>query len=160
LLLGPKNSERFRFWRGPIVGHTVSHAWFSYACCLFLEFGPLTRGTWVDYSGRVHKFIRGEWSITSMESWPSWKLSRGGSLLAFSEEPPLIRRRAFRQLIGRRLNRMEIDDQSQSTRLIFSRDIVLETQTELRHYRGKPHWLLHGLETGDDAWPEIVLDPH
>jgi hypothetical protein len=108
----PKGGERFRFWRGTIVGQTVSHVWSSYAWCLFFEFGPLTPGEYfVDRRGGQRQFQpEGEWSITTMESWPSWTLSKQGVLLASSDDRSSVRDHALRRLIGRRLKSLEIDE--------------------------------------------------
>src|SRR5579871_2932956 len=124
----------FRFWRGPIAGQTVSDVWSSRAWCLFFEFGRLTPGeTYVDRKGVQRQFSPiGEWSMTSMDSWPAWTLSRRRRVLASSDAHRRVRNRGLRLLVGRRLNTVEIDKRTKSTRLTFSGGIVLETRTTLR----------------------------
>jgi len=149
----------YRFWRGPIIGLNVSHVWASFAPCIFLEFGELTsEGTYTDRQGQVQEFEpRGVWSITSMDSWPDWRLRQNGRLIVSCEECRPRRLRALRLLLGRRLNALEIDGRSKSTRLTFSLGLALETRTVIRRLRRAPHWMLRGPSQGDDDWPCIEL---
>src|SRR5580698_4391521 len=105
------------FWNGPIVGLTVSHLWSSYATCLFIEFGSLTPGdTYTDLKGKIRRLEpRGEWSITSMNSWPAWWLRQDGKVIGSWEDYRPLRMRALRLLVGRRLDPLEIDQASKST---------------------------------------------
>jgi hypothetical protein len=151
----------YRFWHGPVVGLTVSHVWSSYAACLFLELGALTPGsTYTDLKGDVREFRpKGMWSITSMKSWPAWWLRQNGSLVASFESCGPLRIHALRLLIGRRLNSVEVDQQSKSTRLNFSLSLQLETKTDIQQLRHEPHRLMRGPEQGSGNWPHIALRP-
>ena len=154
-------SSMFRFWRGFIVGQTVSHVWSSYAWCLFFEFGSLTPGeNYVDRKGASRQFSPGgEWSLTTMDSWPSWTLFRNQRVLASSDAHRRVRDPALDLLVVRRLNMFGIDKLSKSTRLTFSCGMVLETRTTLSKMHGQPHWLLRGPQEGNDDWPPVVLKP-
>jgi hypothetical protein len=150
-----------RFWQGPVVGLTVSHIWSSYATCLFIEFGSLTPGgTYSNLKGEIRQFEpKGEWSITSMNSWPAWWLRQNGKVIGSWEDHRLLRVRALRLLIGRRLDALTIDQHSKSTRLTFSLGLELETKMEIQRLRHEPHWLMRGPDQGNDGWPHIVLRP-
>jgi hypothetical protein len=155
----PPSSGMYQFWHGPVVGLKVSHVWSSYATCLFLEFGVLTRGeTYTSLRGNVREFEpSGVWSITSMNSWPAWWLRRNRQVIASCEEWKPLRSHALRLLIGRRLNSLEIDQASKSTRLRFSLGFELETKTDIQRLRHEPHWLMRGPGQGTDNWPHIEL---
>jgi len=149
----------FRFWRGPIVGQKVSHIWSSYAWCLFLEFGQLTRGEpYVNRKGQPRPAQwKGEWAITSMESWPEWTLSVSGRSLVGSDASRVERDRTLRMLVGRRLVAVEIEPQVRSTNLHFSQGIVLATTSGEHNLRRRPHWMLRGPDSASDYWPPIEL---
>jgi hypothetical protein len=151
----------YRFWHGPIIGKKVGKAWSSFRWCLFLEFGTLTPGDfYVDRKGTQRQYRpKGEWSITSMDSWPSWDLFHRHRLIASSLSHHAIRQRAFRLLAGRRLPSLEVDQRSKSTRLHFSFGFELETRTCLPQKRNVRHWLLQGPQHGADDWPHIALKP-
>jgi hypothetical protein len=139
----------------------VSHIWLSYATCLFIEFGHLTPGgTYSNLQGNVRECQpKGEWSITSMHSWPAWKLRQNGRVIASWTQYGPPRLRALRLLIGRRLKSLEIDPASKSTRLAFSLGLELETKTDIHRLRREPHWLMRGPQHGSDNWPHIALGP-
>jgi|SRR5271170_3658026 len=151
----------YRFWNGPIVGLSVSHIWSSYATCLFMEFGSLTPGgTYADLKGNIRAFEpRGEWFISSMKSWPAWWLRQNGKVMASWRDSRPLRVHALRLLVGRRLDSVEIDPSSRSTRLGFSLGLRLETKTDIQRLRHEPHWLMRGPLQGSDDWPDIVLRP-
>jgi hypothetical protein len=151
----------YRFWRGPILGPTVSHAWSSYATCLFLEFSRLEEGEkFTDQRGWIRRYQpSGEWTITSMERWPAWKILLSGRALASWTSCRRARLRALRLLVGRRLITVEIDPASNATRLTFTKGVGLETKTDLQRLRREPHWLMRGPTTDPDNWPSIVLKP-
>jgi hypothetical protein len=149
----------YRSWHGPIVGLNVSHVWSSYATCLFLEFECLTPGgTYMSLRGEMRQFEpSGTWSMTSMENWPAWWIRQNGRPIGSWVESRPLRARALRLLVGRRLNALEIDQRSKSTRLTFSLGLVLETKTDIQRLRTTPHWLLRGPAQGADHWPHIAL---
>ena len=149
----------FHFWHGPIVGQTVSHVWHSFAWCIFMEFGRLTPGEWhVDRKGVRRQYQpRGEWTITSMDSWPTWKLFQKNRELASSDTRCRGRDRALRCLIGRRVSAIEIDKRSRATRLRFSQGFVLETQTTLPSMRREHHWLIRAQMCVSGDYRPVVL---
>jgi hypothetical protein len=151
----------YRFWHAPIVGLTVSHIWSSFATCLFMEFGHLTPGeTYTDRSGEVRqRQPEGEWSITSMERWPAWWLRQNGRVIASFEECRPLRSHALRLLVGRRLNALEIDQASKSTRLTFSLGLQLETKTVIQRLHDKAHWMTRGPQQGIGGWSDVALRP-
>ena len=154
------SQSMYRFWHGPVVGLTVSHVWSSYATCLFIEFGHLTPGaTYTSRTGDVREFeSKGLWSITSMESWPAWWLRQNGRVMASFEDCRPRRTYALRLLIGRRLNSLQIDQVSKSTRLTFSLGLVLETKTDIPRLSKRPHWLIRGPDQREnDGWLHIDL---
>lgn len=137
-------------WRGPIVGRSVSHIWSSFGWCLFLEFGQLSEGE-VSSNGELGN-PKGEWTLTTMESWPIWTIQVGGRVQATSENSRNVRERALRSLIGHRLRSLEIDTASPSTRLTFSMGLMLTTERSARQHC-QAHWLLRCPEGGD--WPFV-----
>ena len=149
----------FHFWHGPVLGKTVSHVWHSFAWCIYIEFGRLTPGEWhVDRNGVRHQDQPdGEWTITSMDSWPTWKLFQKNRELASSDTRGRLQDRALRRLIGRRVAAIEIDKHSRATRLRFSQGFVLETPTTLPSMRGEHHWLIRGPKCVSDDWRPVVL---
>jgi hypothetical protein len=154
----PSNSM-YRFWHGPVVGLTVSHVWSSYATCLFLEFGDLTLGEpYTNRRGEVRRpEPRGEWGITSMESWPLWWLRQNGKLIGSCDDCRQTRLHRLKLLVGRRLNSLEIDASSKSTRLKFSLGLELTTETEIQRLRSEPHWLMRRPASGTDRWLPVAL---
>jgi hypothetical protein len=149
----------YRHWHGPLVGQTVTHLWFSYPWCLFLEFGQLTDGEWfVDRKGERRRYQpKGEWSLTSMDSWPSWRLIVGKRVRATSDSHRDIQLAGLQLLVGRRLHSFAINEPTRATRLSFSQGFVLETQTTLPSKRRMPHWMLRRNESADKEWPVVVL---
>lgn len=143
----------YRFWFGPIVGLTVSHVWSSFASCIFIEFGRLTPGdAYTNRKGEVRRYQpNGEWSITSMESWPAWWLRLNGRVIASWLDSRPVRVRALRLLVGRRLQSWEIDRRSKSTRLTFSLGFELETKTDIHRLRDKPQWLVRTKVPSNDG---------
>lgn len=150
----------YRFWKGPVIGRVVSDAWSSYGGRLFFEFGRLTPGDfYLDRKGIRKQFSpSGEWSITSMDSWPAWTLYSQKRVVATSECCRNRRESSLRLLIGRRLCSFEIDPRSLSTRLKFSLGLSLETQTNLPRLRAVPHWLIRGPRHSENDWPTVILN--
>jgi hypothetical protein len=151
----------YKFWHGPFVGLTVSHVWSSFSTCLFLEFGRLTPGNaYTDRRGQARGYQpKGEWSITSMDSWPAWWLRQRGKVIVSYEEHRPLRLRALRLLIGRRLHTLAIDQPSKATRLTFSLGLELETKTDIQRLGNEPHWRMRGPSEVSNSWPHIALGP-
>ena len=132
----------YRYWRGPLAGASVSHVWSSYASVVFLEFGqlsagePLPRGT----LGQP----RGEYCISTMQSWPHWQLSVEERIAATSDSKGAVRTAGLGLLVGRRLKTFEISVDGQSTRLRFTLGVTVRTTTEMHELRWEPHWHLFG----------------
>jgi hypothetical protein len=149
----------YRHWHGPLIGQAVTHLWFSYSSCLFLEFGKLTEGEWfVDRKGERRQYQpEGEWSMTSMESWPTWILRVGERVRASSDSHRNVQLAALRLLIGWRLQSFEISEPTRATRLRFSQALTLETLTTLPSKRRLPHWMSRRNGGGDRNWPAAVL---
>lgn len=145
-------------WQGPIIGRTVSHLWWSYPWCLFLEFGRLTEGERFP-DGRLGN-PRGEWGMTSMDTWPLWTLRSGGRVSATSEYPEFARGRALRLLLGQAFESLEFNESSRRTRLKFSRGLVLYTRVNITSLRGEAFWLLRCPDSGPDDWQRIPPGPY
>jgi len=129
-----------KFWRGPVLGRSVSFISPSHTSALFLEFGKLT-----NHEG-VQGYPNGEYVLSSFATFPAWTLRGNGGVLSASTDRQTVRDRALRRLIGRRLKTVAIDEASSATRLTFSLGLVLETETTCPGRRGKPHWLLKSVE--------------
>lgn len=149
----------YRHWYGPLLGQTVSHVWFSYAWCLFFEFGQLAEGAWyTNLRGEPKQYEpSGEWSLTSMQSWPEWTLRIGKRVVATSEDREVVRRAALHRLISRRLQALEISEATRATRLTFSLGLVLETTTTIPSLRHVPRWLLHERAEEEESWDCVML---
>jgi hypothetical protein len=141
----------WRCWEGPIVGRTVSHIWSSFAWCLFLEFGELTERIKPDGTPGNAK---GEWTLTTMDSWPHWTLFHEGRVRVTSEYPLVTRELGLKSLIGRNLESIELNEASRKTRLTFSFGFVLNTMRGLHHV---PHWMFDSPESGPDDWPRVAF---
>jgi hypothetical protein len=147
----------FRFWHGPIIGLRLEHLWEGYAARIFLQFGRLHPSKYTRPDGSPGQ-PEGEFQLTNMHSWSTWELSLKGKSLATSEGRWPIRAQVLeRLLIGRRLQSIQIEARTRSTRLTFTRALVLNTET-LSGCRGRePHWLLRLPTSGSDDWPHVVL---
>src|SRR5580658_576596 len=117
----------------------------------------LSRVWKVDVRRHIHGSPRSSSRVRAMDSWPGWRLWQHGRLIARCDEGRPRRLRALRLLLDRRLNALEIDERSKSTRLTFSLGLALETRTDIRRLRRVPHWMLRGSSQGDDDWPSIEL---
>src|SRR5579884_1464400 len=152
-----------RVWHGPLARQVVTDAWQGYASCLFIEFGELKPAElWTDASGNERRSRpRGEWTLTSMDSFPAWRIYCRERLIATSACSWSCRARGLRLLVGRQLWNLQINQDSLSTRLRFSLGVTLETQTKAQglHLHTWPHWLMRGPQHGDDDWPGIPLKP-
>ena len=152
----------FRFWYGPVVGMRVSGAWIGYAACLFLEFGTPDHETLRDKIGRPNrKVTKGEWSLSTMEYGPRWRVSLQGRSLVKSDSVDRQRNWALSRLVGRRLHSLEVDEQTFATRLRFSQGLSLETERippSLWRPSFQPHWLITNRNTRRDIkWPHITV---
>lgn len=157
-LLWQRNREvrvSYRHWHGPVVGLTVSQLWQGHAARLFISFGKLAP---VDYllPDGSRGAPRGEFELTNMDSYSDWELSLNGRPIATAESRYHLRSRSLLKLCGRRLQTLEVDAVSRSTRLTFSRNLVLTTLTYPWSKDRRPHWLLR-LPTSNDDWPSVVL---
>lgn len=146
----------YRHWHGPLVGFTVSQLWQGCAARLFISFGKLTPADYVLPDGS-RGAPRGEFELTNMDSYSDWELSLNGGLIATADSYYQLRSRSLLKLCGRRLQTLEIDVVSRSTRLTFSRNLVLNTFTYPWSADRHDHWLLRLPTRGDDHWPSIVL---
>lgn len=145
----------YRHWCGPIVGLRLSHLSEGYAARVFLQFGRRAKHTRRDGSPGQP---RGEFGLTNVHSWSGWELSIEGKLVATSEGRWPIRERALKRLlIGRRLQSIQIDARTRSTRLTFTRGLVLTTENLAHCSDHEPHWLLRLPTSGRDDWPHVVL---
>jgi hypothetical protein len=124
-----------KYWRGPALGYSVSYISPTHTSALFLEFGKLA-----ETEGRLYP--TGEYTLSSFASFPAWTFRSNGCVLATSADRQTVRDRALRRLIGRRLRALAVDKAFDTTRLEFSLQLVLETETIRFGDRGKPHWLL------------------
>ena len=146
----------FRYWNGPIVGQSVSHAWQGYAGVLFFEFGKLSPAEYTLRDGSPGQ-PRGEITLTTMQSFAAWKLLLHGKHIATSDAMYRHINRNIKRLIGRRLQTFAIDAPSHSTRLTFSNGLVLTTSTLAEPPHLPPHWLLRLPNSSPDYWPSVVL---
>lgn len=145
----------FRYWHGPIVGLRLSHIWEGYAARIFLQFGRLAEHVRLDGSSGQP---RGEFELTNVHSWSGWELSIQGNPIATSQGRWPIRERILKRLlIGRRLQSIQIDARTRSTRLTFTRGLVLSTDSLANCPDREPHWLLRLPTSGSDDWPHAVL---
>jgi len=135
------------------VGRTVSHAWQGYAARIFLLFGKLKPSDYVHPHGRPGQ-PTSEFKLTNMCSLSDWELSLSGRLIATSSSVGQLRERCLGLLIGRRLQAMEIEELSRSTRLSFTHGLVLRTETMPDCGERRPHWLLR---TPARVWPPVIL---
>ena len=141
-------------WQGPILGREVAHVWSSYAWCLFLEFGKLTEGE--PRRDGTPGTPRGEWTLTSMDTWPLWTLLRGRRVSRSSEYPQSRRDCTLGVLIGQTLESLDINESSRRTRLSFSNGLVLQTRVTIPNLRREALWLLRTPDCGTD-WPRVTL---
>ena len=149
----------YRHWHGPVIGINVSHVWSSYASVVFLEFGKLSAREPLS-KGRLGQ-PRGEYGLSTMQSWPFWSLSVHERIAATSDSVTSVRAAGLRLMIGRRLKTLEISVDGQSTHLQFSLGVTLTTATEMRELRSEPHWHLFGPERGHDKQgSSVVLKAH
>ena len=146
----------YRHWHGPLVGFTISQLWQGYAARLFISFGKLTPTDYVLPDGS-RGAPQGGFELTNMDSYSDWELSLKGRLIATADSHPQLRSRSLCKLCGRRLQTLEIDAVSRSTRLTFSRNLVLNTFTYPWSADRQHHWLLRLPTSGDDHWPSVVL---
>jgi hypothetical protein len=137
-----------KYWRGPVLGCSVSYVSPTHTSALFLEFGKPTGS-----DENRERYPTGEYTLSSFASFPAWILRSNGCVLATSTDRQTVRDKALRRLIGHRLKVMAIDKATDATRLEFSLQLVLETETVRSGYRGKPHWLLRSEE-----W--LVIGPY
>jgi len=129
----------YRYWHGPAVGMVVSEVWQGMGARIFLSFGKLSDH--VLPSGKPGH-PRGEWQFINAHGLTDWDLTLGDRILAASDSPFAIRESRLRRLQGRRLLSVQIDAQSLSTQLSFTRQLVLKTKA-MPHTRERlPHWLL------------------
>src|SRR5437879_658253 len=103
----------------------VSQIWQGYAARLFISFGKLTDDDVL--AGGTHGY--GEYELTNMDSFSDWTITIRGKVLVDSDSCRHIRQRRLQRLLGRRLLSMQIEEESRSTILIFSRELILTTAT-------------------------------
>ena len=145
----------YRSWHGPIVGRAVSHIWEGYATRLFLEFGQLGPADYVLRNGAPGA-PKGEFSLNNAQSMSSWRVTLGGREIGGSEVHWKRRARCLLLLKGRRLQSLEIDETSRSTRLTFAHRVVLTART-YPGCRREPHWTLRVGRPGDRVWRLVLL---
>lgn len=69
-----------KYWRGPVLGASVSYISPTHTHALFLEFGKLTG------AGDSGRYPTGEYTLSSFASFPAWRLRRNGGVLATSTD--------------------------------------------------------------------------
>jgi hypothetical protein len=116
---------------------------------LFVEFGNLHDAGYLLRDGSAGH-PRGDFGLTTMESYADWELLLNHKSLATAEAIRIRRTRALRRLVGRRLLTFEIDAASRSTRLTFGHEIVLQTLTRRRQFHPRPHWILRSPTSASD----------
>lgn len=143
-----------RDWYGPAIGQRTTHAWEGYAARIFLEFGTLHPSKTVRRDG-TRGNPKGDFTLTNMDSSSGWRLALNGHDVSASRMHWRLRERRLRTLIGRRLQRLEVDAGSRSTRLTFAHGLQLTTWS----YSGcrEPHWLLCSKNDGSTDWKFVRL---
>lgn len=131
----------FRDWYGPAIGVTVAHVWVGYAARIFLELGRLHPASYVRRDGKPGN-PHGDFTLTTMDCPPEWSLASGGRNVTSEMRYWKIQERWLRLLIGRRLQRLQIDANYRSTTLTFSEGVILTTWSDIR----RPHWELCSME--------------
>jgi hypothetical protein len=130
----------------------VSQVWQGMAARIFLSFGKLSNSNYTLPSGRAGH-PRGEWQLINAHSLTDWQLALDNRLLATSDSRSGIRESRLQRLLGRRLLSVQIDAQSLSTQLNFTRQLALTTKAMPRTRERLPHWLLLSSEKS----PALIL---
>jgi hypothetical protein len=143
----------FRNLHRPFLGHNVTHLWCSYPWCLFLELGHLTPAKYKLPRDEIGAPC-GEFSLTTMQSWPVWELRLHKRLIVTSEDRKRHIRSSLQLLRGRRLLSFEIEEPSHITRLTFSHGITLHTGKTPPSLRREPHWLV---QSPGNPWRPVAL---
>ncbi len=128
----------------------VSQVWQGMGARIFLSFGKLTPSDYILRSGKPGH-PRGEWQLINAHSLTDWELALDGRMLGTSGSRFGVRQSCLKRLLGRRLLSVQIDAQSLSTQLNFTRQLVLTTKAMTNSHERLPHWLLLPSSKGPPA---------